>query len=512
MTAVNPYPAPPGDTAPNDGPFPIDRRRSPALSSAIPLLLAIASTAACTWISFRLGQNSGSVACFYLVTVMLTAYYGGFRQATMISIAAVACLDFFFNRPIFSFTVDRTSDWVDLGVFEFTALFITRLSNRVRLRELEAHAERRDASRLYQTARRILLLESPGDPGNRVVSLIREVFQLRSVVLFDATSAATWRSGGLETADDAREAASLAQDAYYRDSDSCIAGNWYCALRLGVRPVGSVALCGAPTAMTGLTAAAIASLVAIALERARSIERQSHAEAAREAERLRSAVLDSLAHKFKTPMTVIRTAVAGLPASGELSSLQTELVTLIDQEAGKLNDLACRLLQTPALESKEFGQQREPLLLSRLAKIVVQEVERDDARQRFRFFVPPREPVVLADRELIMTAIAQLVDNALKYSAPATPIDICLASANNAAVVLTIRSCGLEVLPGDLQRIFERFYRAPGARQIAHGTGLGLSIVRTIMAEHDGHAWADSEPDRGTAFNLSLPAAQEILQ
>jgi two-component system sensor histidine kinase KdpD len=512
------------------------RFRRPEPMSLLPCLLAAAGIAIFAWISFRLGQNSGSVACVYLVTIVLTAYYGGFWQATLISVAAVACLDYFFNEPIFSFTVNRPSDWVELGAFEFTALVISGLSDRVRLREREIAAERRDASRLYQTARRILLFESPGDVGNQVAELTRDMFELRFVVVFDAISDKTYRSGRLESTDrDARRrrnrqqqpepggadgscAASgaaagagnvirLTRDAYLSDSNTYESGNWYCALRLGAQPVGSLALCGAGK-MTALTASALASLVAIALERARSIEHRYRADAAREAEQLRTAVLDSLAHKFKTPMTVIRTAVAGLPAAGELSALQTELVTLVDQEARKLNDLACRLLETPALESDEFEPQREPLLLSHLARSVVQELDQRTDQDRFQFSVSSTEAPVLADRELIMTAIAQLTDNALKYSTPGTPIDVTLNSAEN-AVVLRIRSRGLEVLPCDQQRIFDRFYRAPGAQQFATGTGLGLSIVRTIATDHDGKAWAEGEPGYGTAFILSLPALGE---
>ena len=276
----------------------------PGNLSLLPCLLAAAGIALCAWISYRLGQNSGSVACFYLVIVVLTAYYGGFWQATLISIAAVACLDYFFDAPVFSFTVNRPSDWVELGTFEFTALVISHLSNRVRLRELEVAAERRDASRLYQTARRILLFENPGDPGDQIAELVRDMFELRCTVVFDAVSGNTYRSGDAEP----RNVVRLTRDAYDRESDAHESGNWYSVLRIGARPIGSVSLCGANT--TELTASAISSLVAIALERARSIERQCHAEAAREAEQLRTAVLDSLAHKFKTPMTVIRTAVA----------------------------------------------------------------------------------------------------------------------------------------------------------------------------------------------------------
>jgi len=250
----------------------------------------------------------------------------------------------------------------------------------------------------------------------------------------------------------------------------------------------------------------LASLCAIALERARTIEKQAIAEAERQAERLRTAVLDALAHKFKTPLTVIRTASSGLFAAGELSELQAELVSLIDQEAMKLNELASRLVGTPRLDSGEFQPQPEPLLLSRLMKTAVEELDREADRKRFRILVPVREPAVFADRELILTALAQLVDNALKYSLPASPIEAGLI-VKETSVVLTVRSQGLVVSSADRERIFERFYRAPGAQHSAVGTGLGLSIVKTIAADHHGHVWAEGEEDYGTKFSLSLPVA-----
>jgi two-component system sensor histidine kinase KdpD len=258
--------------------------------------------------------------------------------------------------------------------------------------------------------------------------------------------------------------------------------------------------------MTQLTATALASLAAIALERARALEKQNHAEAARQAEQLRTAVLDALAHKFKTPLTVIRTASSGLPAAGELSELQTELVMLIDQEAGKLNDLASCLLGAPNLDSQEFAPQPEPLLLSRLLRTAIQELEQPADRDRFSVPALVQEPPVFADRALILTALAQLIDNALKYSLPASPIEAGLI-VKETAVVLTVRSQGLVVLPADRERIFERFYRAPGAQRSSLGTGLGLSIVKTIAADHQGHVWAEGEPDYGTKFSLSLPIA-----
>jgi two-component system sensor histidine kinase KdpD len=317
--------------------------------------------------------------------------------------------------------------------------------------------------------------------------------------LFDAHSAAYYESGQPAPEADQRTRAAFLTDSDVFDS---VHKTWFCVLRVGERPAGALALCG--TEMRQLAAAALASLVAIALERARTLEKQYHADAAREAEQLRTAVLDALAHQFKTPLTVIRTASSGLPAAGGLSEQQTELVSLIDQEARKLNDLASRLIGAPTLESTEFRPQPEPLLLSRLMKSVLQEIEQPADRDRFKIVVPAQEPPVFADRELILTAIAQLIDNALKYSAPGSVIDIQL-TVQATAVVLSVRSQGLVVSADDRERIFERFYRAPGAQDRSSGTGLGLSIVKTIAAGQHGHVWAEGEPGYGTVFSLSLP-------
>jgi two-component system sensor histidine kinase KdpD len=470
----------------------------------LPCILSSTGILLCTWISFRLGQNLASVGFLYLVFVVLAAVHGGFWQATLVSVVSVACLDYFFNEPIFSFSVDRISSWVELGAFEFTALVISRLSNRARRRALQADAERRDTARLYQAARRILLLDYVGDVGAPVASLIRETFELRGITVFEALSGKLYEDG------DADEAiAKRTRDAYFLDSDTFEAKekNWFCVVRLGGRPVGALALCG--TEMTVLTATAVASLAAIALERARTLQKQGQAEAARQAEQLRTAVLDALAHKFKTPLTVIRTASSGLPAAGELSQLQTDLVSLIDQEAKKLNDLAARLLGAPNLDSTEFAPQLEPVLLSRLMKAAIHELEQPTDRDRFQVSAPAQEPPVLADRELILTALVQLVDNALKYSLPGAPVEVRLR-VEEPAVILTVLSQGLVVASADRERIFERFYRAPGAQRCSVGTGLGLSIVKTIAADHRGNVWAEGEADYGTRFSLSLPIAGSL--
>ena len=460
--------------------------------------LTLAGVAICTWASFRLDQGFAFTGFIYLVFVVLTAMYGGFRSATLVSIVSAACLNYFFVPPIFSF-VNSPENWVALGAFEFTALVISQLSHRAHQRTMEIERLYEEMERLYQTSRRILLLDSSAEPGAVIASAIRETFQLRAVQLFDASPAAVFSSG-----DCPPDAEAGTRDAFFlsRDTFDDATRTWYCVLSVGVRPVGALALMG--TGMTKATATALTSLSAIALERARILQKELRAQADRQTEQLRGSVLDDLAHQFKSPLAVARTASAGLFALGGLSELQTDLVGVIDQQARKLDDLASRLLRSASLESAEFKPQRQVVLLSTLVHTAIRKLESESDRQRVRVIVPGGETSVSADRDLILTSIAQLIDNAIKYSDPGSPIDITFAGQGT-QVALTVRSQGLVLARVDRERIFERFYRAPETRHLPSGTGLGLSIVKKIVESHEGHVWAEGEAGYGTTVSLSLP-------
>jgi len=486
-----------------NGAAPLLPRRSPTKSTAanpLPGGLALAGVGVCTWVSFRFGQGFAFTGFIFLVLVVLAAMYGGFLQATIVSIAAVTCLNYFFVPPLFSF-VNSPANWVALGAFEFTALVISRLSLRAQLRAMEAIAGQRDMERLYETSRRILLLDSSREPGRPIVSLIREVFDLKAVQLFDALDSTTFQSGeGLPDAEQrTRDAYLLSADTYDERTRS-----WYCALRMGTRTVGGLALVG--TGMPKLAATALASLCGIALERVRARQREFRAQAARQTEQLRTAVLDALAHDFKTPLTVARTASSGLLAVGGLSELQADLVSAIDQQVNTLDHLASRLLRSATLDSTGVKLHREPQFFSRMTAAAIQALDQAADRERFRVSVPSTELPVFADRELIETSVAQLVDNAVKYSEPGSPIDVRFA-IRDAEVVLTIRNRGLVVAANDRERIFERFYRAADTQHMPAGTGLGLSIVKKIVDAHQGSVWAEGEPGYGTSFCISLPVA-----
>ncbi|MGD0298261.1 MAG: ATP-binding protein [Bryobacteraceae bacterium] len=472
------------------------------MRSKIPLLArlggSLGAIAVSTWGAFHFGLNVPTVGFLYLVLVVLVSLHGGFAIATVTSIFAAVCLDYFFIPPILSFEVNTPDYWMALGAFEFTALVVTRLAYVANLRAVEAIAVRRDTERLYETARRILLFDRSKEPGSLLASLIQDVFELDEVVLFDAITGKMYGVGN-QTGKDER-----LRSAFHRDRDEFDPNirTWFCVLRMGARPMGGLSLGG--TTMAAPVTTALASLCATALERARSFEREYRSEAARQSEQLRAAVLDALGHQFKTPVTTIWTASSGLLEVGGMSEIQTELLTVIDEQAKALNDLASRLLATAKLDSASFEPRRRALLLSKQVDAVIQALP-EQHRNRFRIAAATDEIPVLADHRLIVVALTQLLDNAIKYSVPESPIDIWFGVAEAEASV-TVRDQGQVIKPDESERIFERFYRGSLTDHGPAGTGLGLSIVKRIVEAHHGRVWFESKAE-GTEFSIALPAA-----
>ena len=467
----------------------------------MPFSWTVLGVSALTLISLRLGLNVPTVGFLYLIIVVFSAANGGFWSGSLTSIVAAVCLDYFFVPPIFHFDVDDPMNFVSLGAFEFTALVITMLQERVRRKAEEAYAARQGTERLFNAARGILAFEKPGELGHRITRLIMREFELSGVMLFDAPSGSVFASGDCdpETETTLRDYPLLDLDTYDLETQT-----HYCILR-GVARVGSLALCG--TTMSEVMAQAIASLCAITLEKARASEKEMHAEAARQAEQLRSAVIEALAHQIKTPICVIQMASSSLPAMGELSPLQSELVASIDDQSTKLNDLVTRLLGAADLETAQIDAQLAPIPASDLIRAAIQKVEDPAQRARFQVSVEGQEGLASADGKLTTIALTQIVDNAVKYSVPKTPI-IVTVTTDQECIHVRVKNRGGVIAPADRERIFERFYRTSDARQGPVGTGLGLSIAKRIIEAQQGRIGVESEAAEGTVFEIVLPRAR----
>jgi two-component system sensor histidine kinase KdpD len=467
----------------------------------LPLIYSIVGVAAITWVAFSLGINAACAGFLYLVCVVFAAAWGGFWAGTLTSMFAAICLDYFFFPPIFHFDINDPMDWVALGAFEFTAVVISELQHRAQVNASKAVAEQAATERLYQAAREILLLDQLGNPTPRILELIQQIFCLQGVTLFEPALAGFVRSGTCPTAMDEGAREAFAQNSIVYDPRK---GIWCGALRAGTLVIGGLALHG--PGILPLTAEAIASLCAVSIARIRALENEARAEAARQVEQMRTAVLEALAHQIKTPLCVIQAASSGLPALGQLSEPQQDLATAIDEQANRLNDLISRLLGTAALDSSEIKPRLAPVLLSTLMAAVVDHIPDQAQRKRVQVVVAGDEQPILADGQLMVTALGELIDNALKYSVPGTQITATVAS-EHAGVSLNVCNRGPVIALADRARIFERFYRTQDVQGKISGTGLGLSIVKRIAEAHHGRVSLESDAEKGTVFTVTVPTA-----
>src|SRR3984885_7754984 len=446
--------------------------------------------------------NFATTGFLHLLIVVLGAMLAVFWEATVTSGVALICLNYFFVPPVYTFYVSDPQNWVALIAFESTALLVSRLSIQMEKQARTAVLERRGTEKLYELSRRTLLMDPQQLPGPQIVAQICDVAQVDAVALFDAGGARVDAAG---SAGPDLEAA--ARDAYLQDrnEDHPDRMTWQRMLRPGTGSTGAIILRGSN--LNALLADSIASLTAIALERARSFEKQSHAEAARQSEQLRTAVLDALAHAFKTPLTAIRTASSGLLEAGRLDPAQEDLVTLIDEESDRLSVLSTRLLQTAKLEASETKLRRESVLVPQLIDEILAAHSSQLDGHPTQVSITNQRCVTYGDRELLGTAITQFIDNAAKYSTPGSPIAIAVDDREG-EILISVHNEGSEVRPEDRERIFERFYRSPGSNHRASGTGLGLSITREAAQANRGGAWGKSQKGKGTTFFLSLPRTE----
>jgi len=465
---------------------------------ALPQFIAVNSVLGIfTYAGFVFHLNLMTISFFYLLLIIMTAAKFGFWQATGISLVAALCLDYFFLPPIFHFDVNDPMDWVALVEFEVTALIVSRLSAKELRNAREAASHRAGMEMLYELSRNSLLLDMRQAPGPQLVVLIQRLFGVRAAALFDMNLGRQDRAGEWNEGEE-----NLAKDCFLRNisMDDLRTQTSQRILQGGLGPVGALAVRGE---LNPLVVDALASLAALAIERHQSFEKEERAETASRGEQLRAAVMDALAHELKTPLTAVQTASSGLLELGSLSELQHDLVTLIDEEATRLNQLCSRMLLTAKLEANQMGLQTGEVKVAELIAEVLSGAPLQAEIKRIRVEVNDPELTLQVDRSLLVMILTQYINNALKYSIPATQIDVS-AWASRSEVILAVHNIGPTIRLEDRERVFDRFYRAPGTRESTPGTGIGLSVVKKAAEAHHGHVWVISDDQEGTTFFLSL--------
>jgi two-component system sensor histidine kinase KdpD len=272
-------------------------------------------------------------------------------------------------------------------------------------------------------------------------------------------------------------------------------------VRVGTRVIGSLALVG--RALTVPERDSIANLVGIAYERARALKQAAAAEAARQGERLRTSLLDSIAHDLKTPLTAIRTCVSTLiTIPPRTEERRAELLNIIEEETKHLQQTITEAVELARIESHKVVVERQPVPVAETAREVLERC----CDGRALVVNVPGDMNVEADPDLITQVVRQLVENACKYSPMNTPIEIS-AERNNGDVTVRVMDRGPGISPRELDRIFEKFYRGTRGRSGTEGTGMGLAIAKGIIEAHGGRIWAENRPGGGAVFLFQLPAA-----
>jgi two-component system, OmpR family, sensor histidine kinase KdpD len=437
-----------------------------------------------------------------LVLVMLVAFRWGFPEAAVASVLAVACLDYFYMPPIFSLYERDPQDWISSGIFVTIALTAGHFADRIKQKANQTESERTRLEKLYLTSRDILMLDRRDEVGAQLTRLIADTFHADAVALWDACEVRMDKAGKDGVPDD-EVRATYFHELSENDLVSC---KFKRVLRLGIRPIGAIYIAGSSdeSSLDPRSVDAIASLSAIALERAHSFAAESNAEAAKRSEQLRSTVLDGLAHAFKTPLATIQSASSGLLEISRLEYPARELVSLIDQQTTRLAKLTNLVLRTADLDQRQLEVDHERIGLDRLFQFCRAEAADTLTDHPLRVVDETSDNYVWADCRLLEMALLQLLDNASKYASPGSPITLCVTSTDT-EVVFNVQNEGSYVGPEERLRIFQRFYRSPGSQHKAPGTGIGLSVAKRIAEAHTGRVWVESDSEKSTTFFFALP-------
>ena len=253
-----------------------------------------------------------------------------------------------------------------------------------------------------------------------------------------------------------------------------------------------------------------ANQTALAVERARLAEEAQQAQVEIETERLRNSLLSSVSHDLRTPLTAITGATTTLLEGDETidTSTRRELIQAIYEEADRLNRLVRNLLDMTRLESGIVQVHKEWQLVEEVVGAALTRLDKQLAGRQVNTGLPADLPLVPLDGVLIEQVLTNLLENALKYTPPESPIDIS-AHATEHEIVVEVSDHGPGIAPGDNERIFEKFYRAKRYRAESsgaeRGVGLGLTICRGIIDAHGGRIWAENRAGGGAVFRFTLP-------
>jgi len=388
-----------------------------------------------------------------------------------------------------------------LAAFLGASLLVSHLSSRARAEAELSESRRREVQQLYEFSQELLLHDDLSAVARITPSIAVAIFGFRAVALYvrEADTAHYSDPGNeLLPLDELRSAAESPESGVSSTGDLHVL-----PLVLGMRSLGAMAIRSSDE--SGRIYDAIGSLVAIALERAAALELTSHTEAARESERLHSALIDSVTHDLRTPLTSIRAAATSLLSQQQLSEGERrEMYIVVDEESARLDRLIGQAIEMAQLDPASIRVQAKPERIREIIALSLEEAQPLLGERSVQVEVADDLPPVRLDRRLVRRVLRHLIENAVKYSPPGSPLRI-LARIENDRLLVTVEDSGPGVEEFEKRLIFRKFYRGRKQRDHSSGTGMGLAIVKAILDAHGGGIDVVSAPQQGAQFTFWLP-------
>lgn len=452
---------------------------------------------------YLLHTNAIVAALLLLLAVLLTGIYASLAEALLASVAATFLLDYFFIPPIRAITIGDPQGWLALLVFLAVSLIATNLSTRLRRQRDELRYRQQESEKLHALSR-AMLFSSGEDMRRLITNKCVELFGFEEAALYEVASGQVHRTqaDGFITND---QLARVATYGSVQENDK--ARTTILPVSLGNKTFGSLGFRG--PALPEATLQALGSTVAVGLAQAQALEASGRAEAVRRSEELKSVMLDALAHDLKTPLTVIEAATDMLLSSSGLSAEQSQdLIRVIHEEEQRLKRKVGEAIHLARIDAKRLQLRLELVSAGRLIEEAVAAVGERVASHPVKVDSPPDLPTVRVDEELLVEALKQLLDNAVKYSPTGSPITIT-AEAVSGIVSIAVRDRGPGLTEMEQSRIFDKFYRGRYDHSAVQGTGMGLAIAKEILEAHGGRITVESQVGQGTLFTILLQAAEE---
>jgi two-component system sensor histidine kinase KdpD len=445
--------------------------------------------------------NPTTVALTLLVAVLIFSAAWGLRYAVFLAVFATLALNYYFLPPVGTFRIAETQNWVALLSFLAAAVIASQLSERARNEALHATQRRTEIERLYAFSQRLLTTENVPELLNSIPRDVAQSFGVTDAALFVAGRADIYRSSSsIRRLDGEQLRAIAARGEPTIDREHELS---FTPLRLGVRSVGAIGLCG--RLLSRETLEALGTLIAIAIERTAAIEKLAKAEASREGEKLRSAILDSVTHEFRTPLTAIKASATSLLSDPNLDSAQRqELITVIDEETDRLNHLVGEAAEMAQLDANQVVLQREPHHIREAIQRAVEEASQSLANHTLKIDIADDLPLVSIDLERIKDVIVQLLENAGKYSPAGAAIHIT-AEVKGCTLEVNVADHGPGIDEFEQSLIFDKFYRGKNERYRVQGTGMGLAIAKAVLEAHGGSIDVISQLGQGSVFSFAVP-------